>query len=409
MPDNRIIGAALGQAESGADHDGVATTPRCASRPPTSAWRPPSTSPRRAGRDRAPGRLDHDRDRRTSVIDCLYAAGALDVDAVDGAADARARTSSPCCAPARSRRWRAASTTTSCCCRTPRPRRGACGPGPRSSASPSSCCSIPTIERRRPRRPGRHRQDAAGHRRRARAGRRAAPLRAPRRLPAARAGRAGPTSGSCPAASTRSSTRGWRRSTTPSSPSPTSAAAPTPAALIDELTARDQLSLESVTFLRGRSLQRQIVVVDEAQNLEPTTLKTILTRVGEGTKVIFTGDTSQIDAPYLGESNNALAVLIRGLRRPALLRPRHAHRLRAQRRRQPRRRAALELRRSLSGRSGSFDHDGSGPSVDAHGRCAPEARCAPGRGGSCRDRRHLVTLRPKGRAGHPRLDIENVA
>lgn len=80
--------------------------------------------------------------------------------------------------------------------------------------------------------------------------------------------------------------------------------------LVNELVGRNQLSLESVTFLRGRSLHRQMVVVDEAQNLEPTTLKTVLTRVGEGTKVIFTGDTSQIDAPYLGESNNALAVLI---------------------------------------------------------------------------------------------------
>jgi PhoH-like ATPase len=79
--------------------------------------------------------------------------------------------------------------------------------------------------------------------------------------------------------------------------------------LIEELTDRGQLSLESVTFLRGRSLQRQMVLIDEAQNLEPTTLRTILTRVGEGTKVIFTGDTSQIDAPYLGEANNALTVL----------------------------------------------------------------------------------------------------
>ncbi|WP_162942090.1 PhoH family protein [Desertimonas flava] len=84
--------------------------------------------------------------------------------------------------------------------------------------------------------------------------------------------------------------------------------------LIEELTTRGQLSLESVTFLRGRSLQRQIVVIDEAQNLEPTTLRTILTRVGQGTKVIFTGDTSQIDAPYLGESNNALAVLAQAFR-----------------------------------------------------------------------------------------------
>ena len=80
--------------------------------------------------------------------------------------------------------------------------------------------------------------------------------------------------------------------------------------LIDDLIARGQLTLESVTFLRGRSLQAQIVVVDEAQNLEPTTLKTLLTRIGDGTKVVFTGDTSQIDAPYMGESNNALAVLV---------------------------------------------------------------------------------------------------
>ena len=80
--------------------------------------------------------------------------------------------------------------------------------------------------------------------------------------------------------------------------------------LIEDLTSRGQLSMESVTFLRGRSLHRQFVVVDEAQNLEPTTLKTILTRIGDGTKVVFTGDTSQIDAPYMGESNHALAVLI---------------------------------------------------------------------------------------------------
>jgi PhoH-like ATPase len=79
--------------------------------------------------------------------------------------------------------------------------------------------------------------------------------------------------------------------------------------LIEELGATGRLSFESVTFLRGRSLHRQFVVVDEAQNLEPTTLKTILTRVGEGTKIVFTGDTSQIDAPYVGESNNALSVL----------------------------------------------------------------------------------------------------
>src|SRR3546814_17869181 len=79
---------------------------------------------------------------------------------------------------------------------------------------------------------------------------------------------------------------------------------------MDELTERDKLSLEAVTYLRGRSLQGTYVLVDEAQNLEPTTLKTILTRVGEGTKVVFTGDTSQIDAPYLSEHTNAVSVLI---------------------------------------------------------------------------------------------------
>ncbi|MCX7619703.1 MAG: PhoH family protein [Acidimicrobiales bacterium] len=81
-------------------------------------------------------------------------------------------------------------------------------------------------------------------------------------------------------------------------------------AIIDEMTARDKLSLEAVTYLRGRSLHGTFIVVDEAQNLEPTTLKTILTRIGEGTKVVFTGDTSQIDAPYLSERNNAVSVLI---------------------------------------------------------------------------------------------------
>ena len=81
-------------------------------------------------------------------------------------------------------------------------------------------------------------------------------------------------------------------------------------AMLDELTERDKLTMEAVTYLRGRSLQGTFVLVDEAQNLEPTTLKTILTRVGEGTKVVFTGDTSQIDAPYLSEHTNAVSVLI---------------------------------------------------------------------------------------------------
>ena len=80
--------------------------------------------------------------------------------------------------------------------------------------------------------------------------------------------------------------------------------------VVDEMVAQDRLSLESVTFLRGRSLQDQFVIVDEAQNLEVPTLKTLLTRVAEGTKIVFTGDLAQIDTPYVSAHNNALAVLM---------------------------------------------------------------------------------------------------
>ncbi len=100
-------------------------------------------------------------------------------------------------------------------------------------------------------------------------------------------------------------------------------------ALLDEMTRLDKLSLEAVTYLRGRTLQGTYVVVDEAQNLEPTTLKTILTRVGEGTKVVFTGDTSQIDAPVPVRVHQRPCGVDRRLRGRTLLRPRTAHDLRA--------------------------------------------------------------------------------
>jgi len=80
--------------------------------------------------------------------------------------------------------------------------------------------------------------------------------------------------------------------------------------MLDGWVHRGSLSLEAVSFLRGRSLQRTYVLVDEAQNLEALTLKTILTRIGEGSKVVFVGDMSQIDNPYVGAETNALATLI---------------------------------------------------------------------------------------------------
>jgi PhoH-like ATPase len=75
------------------------------------------------------------------------------------------------------------------------------------------------------------------------------------------------------------------------------------------ITSEGRLTMESVTYLRGRSLHASWVLLDEAQNLEPSLAKTLLTRAAEGTKVVFTGDTSQIDAPFLSAHNNAMAVL----------------------------------------------------------------------------------------------------
>lgn len=71
-----------------------------------------------------------------------------------------------------------------------------------------------------------------------------------------------------------------------------------------------RLVMEPVTFLRGRSLQSTFVIVDESQNLEPLSAKTILTRIGVGSKVVFLGDTSQIDNPYTSTDVNALAVTL---------------------------------------------------------------------------------------------------
>ncbi|MCX6127709.1 MAG: PhoH family protein [Proteobacteria bacterium] len=74
------------------------------------------------------------------------------------------------------------------------------------------------------------------------------------------------------------------------------------------------LSIEPLTYIRGRSLPRVFFIIDEAQNLTPHEIKTILTRVGEGTKIIFTGDPGQIDNPYLDSHSNGLSYLIERFR-----------------------------------------------------------------------------------------------
>ncbi|MCE1230141.1 MAG: PhoH family protein, partial [Firmicutes bacterium] len=69
------------------------------------------------------------------------------------------------------------------------------------------------------------------------------------------------------------------------------------------------ISVEPLTYIRGRSIPNQYVIVDEAQNLTPHEVKTILTRAGEGTKVVLTGDPYQIDNPYVDASTNGLSYL----------------------------------------------------------------------------------------------------
>ena len=77
---------------------------------------------------------------------------------------------------------------------------------------------------------------------------------------------------------------------------------------IDQLIKRDLLSLEAITYMRGRSIPGQFVFIDEVQNLSPHEVKTIVSRAGEGTKVVLAGDPYQIDSPYLDFSSNGLTL-----------------------------------------------------------------------------------------------------
>ncbi|MGY8787226.1 MAG: PhoH family protein [Fidelibacterota bacterium] len=79
---------------------------------------------------------------------------------------------------------------------------------------------------------------------------------------------------------------------------------------IDEMLEQDKLQITPLAYIRGRSLQKAFFIVDEAQNLTPHEVKTVITRAGEGTKIIFTGDIHQIDHPYLDKRSNGLTYLI---------------------------------------------------------------------------------------------------
>jgi len=84
---------------------------------------------------------------------------------------------------------------------------------------------------------------------------------------------------------------------------------------VDHLMGSDIIEIEALTYIRGRSIPNQFMIVDEAQNLTPHEVKTIVSRAGEGTKIILTGDPGQIDNPYLDADSNGLAYTVERLKK----------------------------------------------------------------------------------------------
>jgi PhoH-like ATPase len=85
-----------------------------------------------------------------------------------------------------------------------------------------------------------------------------------------------------------------------------------------ELMAMGIMEIEPLTYIRGRSIPNQYLIVDEAQNLTPHEIKTIVTRAGEGTKVVLTGDPYQIDNPYVDSSSNGLTYVVERFKEQAI-------------------------------------------------------------------------------------------
>ena len=81
-------------------------------------------------------------------------------------------------------------------------------------------------------------------------------------------------------------------------------------ALVDERVDLGLVEIEPITYIRGRSIPNQYMIVDEAQNLTPHEVKTIITRVGDNTKIVFTGDPYQIDNPYVDSASNGLTYVV---------------------------------------------------------------------------------------------------
>ena len=78
------------------------------------------------------------------------------------------------------------------------------------------------------------------------------------------------------------------------------------------------IQVEALTYIRGRSIPGQFIIIDEAQNLSQHEVKTIVSRVGEGSKIVLVGDPEQIDHPYLDSASNGLTYLVEHFRAQTL-------------------------------------------------------------------------------------------
>jgi PhoH-like ATPase len=91
--------------------------------------------------------------------------------------------------------------------------------------------------------------------------------------------------------------------------------------LTQDLERAELLEITPLAYIRGRSIDKSIIIVDEAQNSTIHELKTIITRIGEGSKIVLLGDTDQIDTPYLDSLSNGLTVIVEKFKKWRAIRP----------------------------------------------------------------------------------------
>ena len=84
--------------------------------------------------------------------------------------------------------------------------------------------------------------------------------------------------------------------------------------MMEEYMSNGTVEIEALTYIRGRSISNAFIVIDEVQNMTQHEIKTVLTRVGEGTKIVLTGDIEQIDNVYIDATNNGLSYVVERLK-----------------------------------------------------------------------------------------------